>query len=381
MVLEPGFYGPLPSLSQLKTELRALLAPVGHYEAVLDHVRRWSADKRFQVGVHILEALATPEEAMAALTRIADATLPALLTHVHADYAERFGQFPGGALLGLAMGSYGGGDLTFTSDLDLILVYSVESSGDHLSTGPKNVADSLYFSGLARAFLTAITAQTKEGRLYDVDTRLRPSGEQGPIAVRLETFDRYYREQAWAWEHLALVRARPILGSAMECDRLMQLTHRILCQPRDRSALLGALKDMRARLSDTFGTENIWSVKQVPGGLLDLEFYLQSLVLLHADRHPALVTPRLPDIAMIAQDAGLVSPEQSTELVNSYHLQQAVQAVVRLCLGNPGQEALFSADMKAVLSTAIGAQTFPRARERLIAAQSAVKDVFDTHFS
>src|SRR5205814_3268350 len=132
----------------------------------------------------------------------------------------------------VAMGRLGSREMTLASDLDLILIYDAppESIG---SAGPRPLALSTYYARLSQRLISAITVPTAEGRLYQVDMRLRPSGESGPIASSLAAFAQYQRDSAWTWEHMALTRARPIAGDADLQPRVRDAITTALCRPRD----------------------------------------------------------------------------------------------------------------------------------------------------
>src|ERR1051326_7653118 len=146
------------------------------------------------------------------------------------------------------MGRLGSREMTLASDLDLILIYDAppDASG---SQGPRPLALSAYYARLSQRLISAITAPTAEGRLYEVDMRLRPSGESGPIASSLPAFAQYQRESAWTWEHMALTRARPIAGEPVLCDGIAAAISQALLAPRDPRRLLVDIADMRRRIA------------------------------------------------------------------------------------------------------------------------------------
>src|SRR5205085_5523766 len=177
----------------------------------LDLVRRWADERRFQVGIQLLRRAVDGAAAGAAFTAIAETALAALFPAVNADLARVHGEVPGGAFAIVAMGRLGSREMSLASDIDLILVY--DAPEDSLgSTGPRPLALSTYYARLSQRLISAITAPTAEGRLYEVDMRLRPSGASGPIATSLAGFAHYQRAEAWTWEHMALTRARPVAG-------------------------------------------------------------------------------------------------------------------------------------------------------------------------
>ncbi len=218
-VLTAEFSAPLPDRAGLAEDLAGVLAGARDFEDLLDLLRRWTGERRFQVGVQLLRRDIDGERAGAALADIAETALAALLPAVTADFARVHGAVPGGAFAIVAMGRLGSREMTLASDLDLILIYDAppDSVG---SAGPRPLPLSTYYARLSQRLISAITAPTAEGRLYEVDMRLRPSGESGPIASSLAAFTQYQRESAWTWEHMALTRARPIAGDPALCERI-----------------------------------------------------------------------------------------------------------------------------------------------------------------
>ena len=237
-VLTAEFSSRLPDRDGLAADLGALLAGARDFEDTLDLLRRWTNERRFQVGVQLLRRTIDGNEAGAALADIADAGIAALLPAVAADFARVHGEVPGGAFAIVAMGRLGSREMTLASDLDLILIYDAPDRCSAGSTGPRPLAVSTYYARLSQRLISAMTAPTAEGRLYEVDMRLRPSGESGPIASSLAAFAQYQREQAWTWEHMALTRARPIAGDPALCERAAAAIRTALTRTRDPDRLL-----------------------------------------------------------------------------------------------------------------------------------------------
>jgi glutamate-ammonia-ligase adenylyltransferase len=187
------------------------------YEARLDRIRRVVGEERFALGVQLVEARHDPLAVAGGLARVAEAALTAAAEAARDEFAKAHGTIPGGELVVLGLGRLGGGALTHASDLDLVYLFTGELGVE--SDGPRPLTASLYFNRLAQRVTAALSVPTAEGALYEIDTRLRPQGNQGPIAVSLDSFARYQREDAWAWEHMALCRARPVFGSPCRDSR------------------------------------------------------------------------------------------------------------------------------------------------------------------
>src|SRR4029077_12039223 len=206
----------------------------------------------------------------------AETALAALLPAVEAEFAWHHGRVAGGMFIVIGMGRLASREMTLASDLDLILIYDAPP-GSEISDGPHPLPVASYYARLSQRLIGAITAPTAEGRLYEVDMRLRPSGASGPIASSLAGFTRYQRESAWTWEHMALTRAGPVAGDAALFERVALAITAALTAPREPRRLLLDVADMRQRIAEENPRPSPWDLKNGPGGLLDLEFIVQYL--------------------------------------------------------------------------------------------------------
>ncbi len=230
------------------------------------------------------------------------------------------------------MGKYGGMELTHTSDLDIVFLYHIEGSCK-ASNGDKPLSPSQYFSRLGQNIITAITALTSEGRLFEVDTRLRPSGSQGPLVVTLETFQDYYATRAWTWEHMALTRARLILAPKAMVEPLEKSIDHALTSEREHDNLLISVHDMHTKLYQQFGSENKWSIKHCRGGLIDMEFICQYLMLFSGNEYHTIFTPKLSEAIEKLQNIGHFNKETAQKMHSAHEFMQQIQSLIRLCLG------------------------------------------------
>ncbi|VBB69692.1 Glutamate-ammonia-ligase adenylyltransferase [invertebrate metagenome] len=328
-MLTPGFLDHLPGMTSLTVELESQLAEAeDDYEATLDTVRYWANDRRFQVGVQILLNLIHPYEAGRALTMIADAALAQLCPRVEREFARQHGYVPSGGLAIIAMGKMGGYEMTARSDLDLILVYEVPE-GVEISTGPKPLQPTVFYTRIAQRFVNAITAMTKFGRLYEVDMRLRPSGNKGPLAVSLQAFEKYQAEAAWSWEHMALTRARVVYGPPQVASYLQKIIRKTLLRPRDPAQLVLDVADMRERLAREKKVTSLWMVKHVRGGLVDIEFIVQYLQLRDAPGNPQILSPNTATALRRIQEAGLLQPVDVRTLLDAHVFWMALHGLLR----------------------------------------------------
>jgi glutamate-ammonia-ligase adenylyltransferase len=234
-------------------------------------------EKRFALGVQLVEARHDPLDIAAALSRVAEAALQTGAEAAEEQFAQTHGRIPGSDLMILGLGRLGGGALTHASDLDLIYLFS-GSIGDE-SDGPRPLTASLYFNRLCQRVTAALSVPTAAGALYEIDTRLRPQGAQGPLAVSLESFDKYQREDAWTWEHMALTRARALYGPPAAREELQQVIDATLLRERDPSALKADVHKMRAEMAAHKTPAGPLDAKLQRGGLVDCEFLVHFLQL------------------------------------------------------------------------------------------------------
>ena len=293
-VLSADYFTAIETPDDLSADLDRALGQAGDIQDVLEGTRRWAYEHKFRVGVQILRGTTDGSRAGPTLTAIADTAVTVLWRAVETEFIRRHGSVPGGGAALLGMGKFGGGELAHRSDLDLIFIYDYDLDAG-TSDGRKPLVPGLYFNRLAQRLIAGITARTGEGRLYELDMRLRPSGNKGPIATRLDGFAQYQREGAWTWELMALTRARIVttpdaLGSAIEAVIRESLT-----REREPVALTRDVAAMRARMAKEHPGKSIWDIKHRRGGLVDIEFIAQYLILRHAALDPGILSPNTAD--------------------------------------------------------------------------------------
>jgi glutamate-ammonia-ligase adenylyltransferase len=326
-VIGGSFFAAWPSLTELTAGLAAHLAETPDYERKLDAARRWMKEWHFRIGVHHLRGLIDAFEAGKQYADLAEATLAALWPVVEAEFALKYGPPPGRGAILLGMGSLGAGRLNAGSDLDLIVIYD---AGDaEMSEGRKPLAIRPYFARLTQAMVTAVTAQLPEGRLYEVDMRLRPSGRQGPVATSIHAFRDYQLTEAWTWEHLALTRARPLAGNIDLRAEFEALRREVLAEKAAGETVLSDVADMRARLASAKPAGNDWDAKNGPGRLMDIELVAQTAALRAGD--PAR---RVEAQIRAGVKRQFLSQSDEQALLDAYRLCWRLQAGSRLLTDN-----------------------------------------------
>ncbi|MEP9402677.1 bifunctional [glutamine synthetase] adenylyltransferase/[glutamine synthetase]-adenylyl-L-tyrosine phosphorylase [Sphingomonas sp. VNH70] len=299
-LIDARAHAPVGSVAELTAEMRAR-APEG-YERLLDHVRDVVNEKRFMLGVQVVAGTGDPLDVAAGYARVAEAAVAVLAQATVDSFAQAHGRVPGSELVVLALGRLGGGALTHASDLDLIYCFTGDFAAE--SNGAKPLGAVLYYNRLAQRLTAALSVQTASGPLYEVDTRLRPSGAQGPLVVSLAGFDRYQREDAWTWEHMALTRARAIVGSDAAREQAGAITLRVLGGDRPARDVTADAVAMRAEMARHKPAAGPLDAKLGEGGLVDLEFAVHVLQL----RHRTALTPALGQAIDALVGQGLLPP-------------------------------------------------------------------------
>jgi glutamate-ammonia-ligase adenylyltransferase len=261
------------------------------YQQLLDRIRLAVGEQRFELGAQLITGASDPIEVGKGYGRTAEAALELLASAAVAEFEAAHGRVPQGELVILALGRFGGGVMTHASDLDLIYLFT----GDFLaeSDGRRPLGATTYFQRLAQRVTVAMSVQTAAGPLYEVDTRLRPSGTQGLLAASVDSFARYQEEGAWTWEHMALTRARPVFGSAEARAQVEAIIDGTLRRPRDTAKLIADAAKMRGDIATHKPPAGPLDVKLIEGGLVDAEFAVHVLQL---SRHVGFD----PDLAVAA---------------------------------------------------------------------------------
>ena len=271
-VIAPEFWEIWPSRKFLSSELQLILKSEMDYEAKLDLTRRWCKEWQFKIGVHFLRSQISAKRAGAQYGELAEITLSIIWKEVLFEFAKKFGPEPGNGAAVISMGSLGSGVLHANSDLDLIIIY--DADGNDQSEGHRSLSARQYYSRLTKAFITAISAPMTEGRLYEIDMRLRPSGFQGPVATSWSSYQNYQKNEAWVWEHLALTRARAVAGKVLLLNEFENFRNSVL-KSYHRENIFNELINMRARISQAKSL-NPWDAKIGPGRLQDIDLLSQA---------------------------------------------------------------------------------------------------------
>ncbi|ASY62120.1 macromolecule metabolism [Sinorhizobium sojae CCBAU 05684] len=331
-MLDPGLLAELPTRDHLAPRIANFVAGGRHYEDVLDRLRIIAAEQRFLIGIRLLTGAITGLQAGRAFTDLADLIIAAALDAVLEEIRVAHGRFPGGRVAIVGMGKLGSHELTAGSDVDLILLYDYGDEASE-SDGAKPLDPVRYFTRVTQRLIAALSAPTAEGILYEVDMRLRPSGNKGPVATRITAFAKYQRNEAWTWEHLALTRARCICGDASLIGEAEAIFAEVLSEKRDIDKIRKDVGEMRELIEKEKPPNGIWDFKLIPGGLVDIEFIAQYLALIA----PAKNVKPLPAgshtmEALKTLGADLMDANDLDTSVEALSLFTEISQIVRLCI-------------------------------------------------
>ena len=370
-VILGGFYNPLLSREGLAAELESWIEFARNEEEVLHRLHTFTNEKRFQAGVHLLKKLSTALEAGHFLSDVADVVVRKIISLTTEAFAKQHGTIKNSELLLLSLGKWGCHEFTLLSDLDVIFLYDLPSE-ELASDGEKPLVASAYFNRLAQRVIGTLTALTREGRLYEVDTRLRPFGSEGSLVVTVDAFNKYYTESAWLIEKLALVRARLVTDTdSPAAKKLLAVIASHVQKPYHAQDIKTAVDDIRQKITEQHPTQNPWNVKYIHGGLMDLEYTILSLVLQHAARMPNVLQQTTQAVLDVLRQEKLLDEKNVTALAAAHQLLFTIHSYVRLLAGKELIEDHISPAIKQLLAEACGMPDFQALKERLLATEAA----------
>ena len=331
-MLDPGLMVELPTRDYLARRLASFLQGSRHYEEILDRLRIFAAEQRFLIGIRLLTGTIGGTQAAHAFTDLAGLIIDEALKAVVAEMEAAHGRIAGGQVALAGMGKLGSFELTAGSDVDLILLYEHDDAAGE-SDGAKPLDPVRYYTRLTQRLIAALSAPTAEGVLYEVDMRLRPSGNKGPVATRLRAFEKYQFEEAWTWEHMALTRARLIAGDGDLIEATRSVIAAVLAKPRDEAKTAADVAEMRAMIDKEKPPKDIWDLKLIPGGLIDIEFIAQHVALVARGRNVTAEVNGLSTAEALKRLGGqLMDPNDLDLCLTALRLYTELSQVVRLCV-------------------------------------------------
>ncbi len=373
-LLDPALLNELPNRAYLAARLAAFIEGERAYEEVLDRLRIFASEQKFLIGVRLLAGSIDAARAGKAFSDLADLTIGAALEAVEAEFSARHGRVPGGRIVLLGMGKLGSRELTAGSDVDLILLYDHDADAEE-SDGDKPLAPSYYFSRLTQRLIAAVSAPTAEGVLYELDLRLRPSGNKGPVATHVEAFRKYQRQEAWTWEQMALTRARAIASEPALAAGMDEEVAAILALPHDAAKVRAEAAEMRALIEEEKPPRDLWDIKLVPGGLIDLEFIAQVAGLTGQIEGPDRTANTVEALARLAP--AFVDAQARQDLCDAWALYLALTQMIRLCLTGPFDRKDVPPGLADLLLAATDLPDFSVLEAHLKETASKVRGIFE----
>jgi glutamate-ammonia-ligase adenylyltransferase len=333
------------SREQLADELASQMALAENYELQLDSLRRFRNEEFLRVALNDLDGQMRQGEGAKQLSWLAEVCLEQAWKMARQELCGRFGvPFSAGAdgkgeetaFAVIAMGKLGGLELNYHSDLDIIFLYENEGETRPIAETDSNCFKSLsnreYFAKLAQRIITVLTLMTREGAVYKIDTRLRPSGNQGPLVTSLDAFQQYHHESAQPWERQAMTKARAVCGSAEFLEKLQAIISQLAFLRPVPENLQEEIYRLRRRMERENAREGYerFNIKTGRGGMVDVEFITQYLQLLNAARFESLHTQNTIDLLKIMAENKILVQNDTDQLINGYKFLRRLENKLRL---------------------------------------------------
>lgn len=323
-------------LKLLKIDQRKLtenLSLSTDYEEALLLCRRWLKNHKFYAGVHSLFFYSSLQEIHKFLTKTTDLLLKTIVHMVQKDFEDKYGQIQGTSFSILALGNYGARQMAANSDLDLIMIFD-SPSVNLKSNGQNKLYVQEYYTKFTQRLLNALMAQSHEGRLYEIDMRLRPHGLQGSIAISFEFFKSYYMEKAWIPEVMSLTRSRVVFSTHSLGDKITNQVKEVLSLCRLPSVLIKETTEMNEKIHQEHQAISSFDLKYSRGGIVDIEFLCQYLILRHSHETPEIIKSSTFDAFLSLREAGIISALHYDAIYQAYSVLQELKNYFAYTLGD-----------------------------------------------
>jgi glutamate-ammonia-ligase adenylyltransferase len=375
-IIDPAFGSATLDADALTKRVRSVVgAPPPSVEDGLDRLRDAARQENFLVGARLLSGVYPAQAAGQAYCAVAEACLRVAFEDTRNAFAADHGVVEGAQAVVLGLGRLGAGELTPSSDLDLMLIYDRPEDAE-ASNGRKALDPVTWHVRFTQRLVAALTVPTRRGTLYEVDMRLRPSGNKSPAATQFAGFEAYHSGEAEIWEEMALTRARVVAGDDALAARVETAIRAILTRQRDPAKVAAAVAEMRVLIAKEKGEKNPWDLKLAAGGLTDLDFLAQFLVLAYASAHPGLLVKDTGSIFMAAREAGLLSPADATALGEALRLIGDVQLWQRFTVEEAFDPAAVPARVLRRIATAVGRPDVKVLRAEMDEVRGGVRAIF-----
>ncbi|MBD8065311.1 bifunctional [glutamine synthetase] adenylyltransferase/[glutamine synthetase]-adenylyl-L-tyrosine phosphorylase [Devosia sp. PTR5] len=343
-LIDPAFAEDVTHRDVLVGKVDAFLADALSYEDLIDRARIIGQEQKFLVAAGLLSGTVSAAGAGEQFTALAETLLQRLFASVRTEFARRHGEIPGAEIALLAFGKMASREMTYTSDLDFILLYDAP---DVESDGERSLSPSHYFARLTQRLLAAVSAPTAEGVLYEADMRLRPSGNSGPLATSLTGFNAYHKDNAWTWEHLALSRARVVAATGNMAAKVDAAIGEVMSRVRDPAKVVEDVVSMRALMARERKPRHPFDLKLANGGLVDLEFIAQSAQLVAGTQ---VRLPQAQTAAVLARLGELGLVPEGQRLAEIHGLYSTALQVMSSALISPFKDEAWTPAFKDLLA-------------------------------
>ena len=372
-MLDGAFFEAI-DIAEDRAFMRAAVAREAGFEGAMDAVRVVHREQAFRVGVQVMSGSASAAAAGKAFADLADLCIDALAAAALAE-TERLGGAFAGEVAVVALGKCGSREMSAGSDLDLMTLY--RAADPAAASALKGWDAATFYGRFTQRLIAALSIQTGEGGLYEVDMQLRPSGTKGPVAVSFAAFEGYYAAEAETWELLALTRARVVWAtSAAFAGAAQAAIDAALRHPRDRAATARHVREMRELMAVERPPKGEWDLKLSPGGLVDIEFAAQFLQLAHAaDGGP--IAANTADALAAFGAADLAPAQPLADLERAWRLQQNLTQLLKVALEDGSDPEAEPPAFRALLARAGGARDFRQLRTALKTARTAAHKAYD----
>lgn len=379
-MLEPAFFETLPTQQEQQDRLTEFLGEARFYEDSLDRLRIFAAEQRFLIGVRFLTGSIGAQSSGKALAGLADILLSEALDLALHEVESSHGKIAGARMCLVAMGRLGSQEMNSGSDVDLLLIYDADLNSQ--SDGARSIAASQYYTRVTQRLIAALTAPTAEGVLYEVDFRLRPSGNHGPLATSFSAFSKYQRSEAWTWEHMALTRARSICGDASLMSEMEEERTAIMGIERDVEKTAQDILDMRLRLAKDKPAKSIWDLKMVRGGLIDIEFLAQFWMLTalpncKGELLNSNLKARSAQAILAVSNETFVDSKDKQILLDALERFTLVNHLISLCSAEKFDPAKAPKGLLELLCAATNMPSIEQLEASLMESQNLVEQVFN----
>ena len=364
----------LPTEAQLQNEFDNSISNNTAIDEAMDLSRVLVREHQFRVGVRLLAETISPLEASLGFSNIADQAITKLLAVTLTEMKKTYGEIEGGKCSVIAMGKLGGREMTASSDLDLMLIYDHHEKAE-LSDGGKSLSPNQYYARLTQRLITALSAPTAEGTLFEVDLRLRPSGSKGPVAVSFSSFLSYQKLEAWTWERLALTRARVVAGDVALEQHIQTAIQTILVEKRDANTIRKDVCEMRNLMLKEQVKKGSWDIKRAKGGLVEIEFIAQYLQLIAND--PGCLSANTLDALRNAEKNQSLSIDHATTLKSACQFFQNLTQMLRLCVLDYFEPNDSSKSLNQAIARSAGMPDIAATEALLIDTQNQVSAIFE----